>query len=170
MESLTAKSAELKITIETTEKNVAANKEALATATAQREKDGKAFHDKELDQIQNLENMKAALTVMAKHDNAAFPQLSPSFLQTSDSAGWSSDDMETVRRALRSQSVFMQDNSVYTPAYESQSGEILGVLKQMKETMENDLKEAQKKEQLDAAAFDELRRAKLQRSRRVRKR
>jgi len=160
MESLTAKSAELKTTIETTEKNVAANKEALATATAQREKDGKAFHDKELDQIQNLENMKAALTVMAKHDNAAFPQVSPSFLQTGDSAGWSADDMETVRRALRSQSVFMQDNSVYQPAYESQSGEILGVLKQMKETMENDLKEAQKKEQLDAAAFDELRRAK----------
>jgi len=160
MESLTAKSAELKTTIETTEKNVAANKEALATATAQREKDGKAFHDKELDQIQNLENMKAALTVMAKHDNAAFPQMSPSFLQTGDSTGWSADDMETVRRALRSQSVFMQDNSVYTPAYESQSGEILGVLKQMKETMENDLKEAQKKEQLDAAAFDELRRAK----------
>lgn len=161
MESLTAKSGELKETISTTERNVAANKDALATATAQREKDGAAFHDKELDQIQNLENMKAALTVMAKHDNAAFPQIeSTSFLQLQDASGWSDDDMATVRRALKTQSVFMQDSSEYQPAYESQSGEILGVLKQMKETMENDLQEAQKKEKLDAAAFDELRRAK----------
>lgn len=160
-ESLTAKSAELKVTIETTEKNVAANKEALETATATRKRDGDAFHNKELDQIQNLENMKAAFTVMAKHDNAAFPQVdSTSFLQVNEQTqGWSTEDMAVVRKALKSQSVFMQDS--YTPAYESQSGEILGVLKQMKETMAADLAEAQKKEKLDAAAFDELRRAKM---------
>merc|ERR1719380_551724 len=46
------------------------------------------------------------------------------------------------------------------PSYSAQSGEIFGVLKQLKEEMEGDLSEAQKTEAARAATFAELRAAK----------
>merc|ERR1719492_236593 len=75
-------------------------------------------------------------------------------------AGWSDDDAAVVRRALKYASSFLQDHQGYYPAYQSQSGEIVGLLKQLKEEMEGDLAESQKKEQEAAAAFAELRAAK----------
>merc|ERR1719217_494991 len=79
-------------------------------------------------------------------------------------AGWAADDVAVVRRALRSASAFVQarDGTAYYPSYHSQSGEILGVLKQLKEEMEGDLGEAQKLESERAAAFAELRTAKTE--------
>jgi len=50
--------------------------------------------------------------------------------------------------------------SGYVPGYAAQSGEILGILKQLKEEMEGDLSEAQKTEMAAAKAFAELRAAK----------
>merc|ERR1719410_1004033 len=75
-------------------------------------------------------------------------------------AGWSEDDAAVVKRALRYASSFLQDHEGYYPAYQAQSGEIVGILKQLKEEMSGDLAEAQKKEQEAAAAFNELRAAK----------
>merc|ERR1719333_1269236 len=46
------------------------------------------------------------------------------------------------------------------PSYHAQSGEIVGILKQMKEEMEADLKEAQEAEAASGKAFAELRTAK----------
>merc|ERR1719379_1662859 len=87
------------------------------------------------------------------------------FLQEKDSASqashtWSAHEKAVIERALRTATVFMQTKGEYTPPYAAQSGEILGILKQMKEEMESDLSEAQKKEAERAAAFDELRAAK----------
>merc|ERR1719236_383221 len=50
----------------------------------------------------------------------------------------------------------------YFPSYSSQSGEIFGVMKTMKEEMEADLSEAQKTEAERAATFADLRTAKTQ--------
>merc|ERR1740115_266538 len=90
------------------------------------------------------------------------------FLQTEDAKpaaipnGWTSGDLKAVKKALHSGYVFTQAKSGegYYPSYESQSGAIVGILKQMKEQMEADLKEAQMKEQTASAAFSELRAAK----------
>merc|ERR1719511_307108 len=76
--------------------------------------------------------------------------------------GWSDDDAAVVKRALKYASSFLQDHEGYYPAYQSQSGEIVGLLKQLKEEMEGDLSESQKKEQEAAAAFSELRAAKTE--------
>jgi len=75
---------------------------------------------------------------------------------------WSASDTAVVDRAMKSATAFMQSRqgSDYFPAYNSQSGEIVGVLKQMKEQMETDLSEAQKQEQERAGDFQELRSAK----------
>jgi len=56
IEMLTARSGELKTKIKELETNVASDKSALATATAQREKQLKEFHAMELDNVAALEN------------------------------------------------------------------------------------------------------------------
>merc|ERR1719386_341306 len=75
IEALTAKIAELKTLIAETTKDLAANTEELNTATELRQKQLKEMHGYELDAIQNIENLKAAITVLGKH-HAAFPQIS----------------------------------------------------------------------------------------------
>merc|ERR1719393_576285 len=67
-----------------------------------------------------------------------------------------------VAKALHTASAFLQAHgrAAYTPPYAAQSGEILGIMKQLKEEMEGDLSEGQKTEAERAGAFDELREAK----------
>jgi chromosome segregation ATPase len=216
IEALSAKSKELMTKIAELEAGVAADKAALAEATALREKQLKEFHSLELDDIAAIENLKAAIVVLSKHDGAAFPQIPLSLLQNvkgkqepfapeheshlshsfdeflrkqsfdmnthaastpsaptprflQDKApdatalhGWSAADVSTVKRAVASASALLQrrHSEGYYPSYHAQSGEIFGVLKQLKEEMEADLGEAQKTEALRAAAFAELRSAK----------
>merc|ERR1719453_427763 len=75
---------------------------------------------------------------------------------------WTTNDKAVVEKAIHAASGFLQAHGrqTYTPGYAAQSGEILGVLKQLKEEMEGDLSEAQKTEVDRAAAFKELREAK----------
>lgn len=225
IESLTAKIDELKTSLKELDEQLAADKDALAEATAIREKQAAAFHGGELDSIQAIENLKAALVVLAKHHDKApdssvaggaifkTPEDSwDSFLEVKSSKrwfdhdqhalddfmrrsdldtgastltddevqgasggflqqasppqvdGWSLEDTALVKRAMHSATAFVQahQSEKYYPAYTSQSGEIVGILKQLKEEMEGDLKDSQEKEQADAAAFVELRAAKTQ--------
>jgi len=208
-----ARSKELGQQIKELESQVAADKAALKTAQAKRDEEVQAFQGMETDNIQAIENLKAALVVLGKHAGSAFPQLSAmsllstgstneplsdhraersletwmqesgnvgmadstavdrqtsKFLQSEDSKpratastmGWSANEMATVRKALKSAHAFTQTHAGYVPAYESASGEILGVMKQMKEQMEGDLKEAQEKEGMASASFADMRAAK----------
>merc|ERR1719460_1524801 len=90
------------------------------------------------------------------------------FLQTEEPKtakipdGWTASDLKAVKKALHSAYIFSQAKTGegYYPSYESQSGAIIGVLKQMKEQMEADLKAAQEKEATAASTFAELRQAK----------
>jgi hypothetical protein len=90
------------------------------------------------------------------------------FLQTEEPKpakipdGWTASDLKAVKKALHSAYIFSQAKTGegYYPSYESQSGAIIGVLKQMKEQMEADLKSAQEKEATASSTFAELRQAK----------
>merc|ERR1712194_923576 len=84
------------------------------------------------------------------------------FLQQTSSSGWSAEDTLVVKRAMKLASAFVQSRQAqgYNPAYASQSGEIFGVLKQMREEMENELSETQKTEMRRAEDFADLRAAK----------
>jgi len=75
---------------------------------------------------------------------------------------WSAMDTAIVNHAMKAAANFMQAHhtETYFPAYTAQSGEIMGVLKQLKDEMEADLSDSQKREQDRAAAFAELREAK----------
>jgi hypothetical protein len=177
IERLTARSSELKGEIKQTEADVASNKQELAEATALREKQAAEFHGSDLDSVQAIENLKAALEVLSKHHTstaAPWGQGEDSYGKQSD--GWSflsvtksasafflsPSEEDTVKTAVRSASAFVQarHEDVYFPSYNSQSGEIVGVLKQLKEEMEGDLAESQKLDHQRSAAFQELRSAK----------
>merc|ERR1719326_911257 len=67
IESLSAKKLMLENKIKELESNVAANKKALAEAKALRAKQLKEFHGSEMDSIQAIEGLKAALVVLTKH-------------------------------------------------------------------------------------------------------
>jgi len=161
IEMLTARSKELNTKIKELEAEVAADKAALSEASAIRAKELKEFHSMELDNIAALENLKAAIVVLSRHQGSAFPQIpaSPGFLQESVN-GWAAEDITTVSRALASASAFMQARHGYMPSYSSQSGEIFGVLKALQDEMNADLSQAQKTEAARAATFAELRSAK----------
>mmetsp|Transcript_46917 Transcript_46917/g.125482 ORF Transcript_46917/g.125482 Transcript_46917/m.125482 type:complete len:758 (+) Transcript_46917:79-2352(+) len=70
IESLTAKSAELSVNIKELDAQLASDKQALAEATALREKQLAEFHGMESDSVQALENLKAAIEVLSKHQDA----------------------------------------------------------------------------------------------------
>jgi hypothetical protein len=200
----TARSAELNQQISDLNAQVASNTEGLNTAKATREKELQAFHGYELDAIQNVENMKAALTVMEKHDPNTFVQEGSaplSFLaMRAKEASWTethdashigqsleeflrrdgvtsytdneqgalqpevshdSKDEAIMQKAKKTMRAFLQTHDATAEGIEG-SGEILGVMRQLKSEMETDLKEAQEKEQAAIAAFDELRADKTQ--------
>lgn len=195
--AFTARSAQLKTKIAELEADVAANKKALAEASALREKQLQEFQGVETDNIQAIENLKAALVVLEKHHGGAFlAQLKSdfSFIQVSnwhdkglehalDSFMLENDytnsgpvtlpngflqshgaspiksDLEVFRKALRL--VQMHHSNQYYPSYASQSGEIVGILKTLKEQLEGSTAEAQATERARAAAFADLRAAKV---------
>jgi len=200
----TARSAELNQQISDLNAQVASDTEGLNMAKATREKELQAFHGYELDAIQNVENMKAALTVMEKHDPNTFVQegsAALSFLaMRAKEASWTethdashigqsleeflrrdgvtsytdteqgalqpevshdSKDEAIMQKAKKTMRAFLQTHDATAEGVEG-SGEILGVMRQLKSEMETDLKEAQEKEQAAIAAFDELRADKTQ--------
>merc|ERR1719163_2242598 len=66
IKALTAKSSELEESIKTQESEVAANKEALASATSMREEAMAKFRDEEKDMIMSIDSLKNALVVLEK--------------------------------------------------------------------------------------------------------
>merc|ERR1719310_1704960 len=115
IESLTARSAELKTRIKELETEVAADKAALAEATALREKQLKEFHGAELDNVQALENMKAALEVLAKHQGKKGWQdasTRPTAATAWGGAFLQGKETQIVQRALNSAAAFTRARKV----------------------------------------------------------
>jgi len=75
---------------------------------------------------------------------------------------WSAEEKSVLQRALHSATTFMQatHSEDYMPSYSAKSGEILGILNELKDQMTADLSASQKDEAQRAATFAELRTAK----------
>jgi len=75
---------------------------------------------------------------------------------------WSSEEKAILQRAMHSATNFMQatHSEDYYPSYKAKSGEILGILSELKDQMTADLSDSQKSEAAAAATFAELRKAK----------
>jgi hypothetical protein len=163
--------------IENLKKEVSENTESLAKATALREKQLEEFQSEEKDLLESVGALKSAIVVLSKHNKA--------FLQ---SAAYTEAEKKKEKQMLLSlKSVYdrhhdeitsqmtpeqsrklqqlIQQAQAQAPSvaqYGNQSGEIFGILKNMKETFESNLSVAQENEKVNSAAFADLKSAKQQ--------
>merc|ERR1719324_2121059 len=167
IESLTAASARLNAELVNLDKEIAKNQAALDKATAIRTKELAEFNAEEKDMLQSITALKSAITVLAKHHGGALLQSTQMQLQTTI-------DHELRKHAsllqgvlTRSQKNFVTSfvqapedyfdaEPTFKQSYAPQSGEIFGILKQMKETFESNLSQSQKDELANQKAYEDL--------------
>jgi len=174
IEELTAESARLSTEIKNLEKEVARNQEALAQATALREKQLAEFNAEEKDLLESVSALKAAITVLSKHHGGALVQLPRSHIlgvaatlqfQMSKHASLLEGVLTPTERRLAASFVqspqdYFDASPTFKQSYAPQSGEIFGILRQMRETFESNLSASQKEEMANQKAYEELKAAK----------
>merc|ERR1719235_29197 len=128
-------------------------KSAMAKATEMREKEAAAFAKEKANDDSNLSALKKALAAIEKG-------MAGGFLQTSAAA--------VLRRLALSSEISNNDRDTLTSfltqgngqGYAPASGEIVGILKQMGDTMEKDIADLIAQEEAAIKAYDELMAAK----------
>mmetsp|Transcript_135266 Transcript_135266/g.239307 ORF Transcript_135266/g.239307 Transcript_135266/m.239307 type:complete len:686 (-) Transcript_135266:47-2104(-) len=169
IEELTATSARLTNEISGLEKEVAANEAALDKATKIREKEIEAFNGEESDLLESIKALKAAIEVLSQHNSLLqIPHSRMKAIVTSlQHAMQKHASLLTgvlTRKERRAVATFIQSQQpdyfdatpTFKQAYKPQSGEIFGVLNQMKETFENNLSDSQKEEMASQASYAKL--------------
>jgi len=166
-----ARIAELKQKRKETLDEVNADHKALSDATGMRMKENKEFQASETDYLEAIDAAKNAIVVLGKHNSAAsLTQLKSAARRLLDArVSQMVDNTRAVSKAnvnvLRS---FLHNAESATSflaipgmqSYAPQSGQIFGILGQMKEDFEVNLSEAQKSEAKALAEFQTLKAAK----------
>jgi len=174
IEELTASSARLATEIKNLEKEVAENQEALDAATAIRQKELAEFNAEEKDSLQAISALKSAVTVLSKHHGGAFLQVSSSTMagiatsvqsQLSKHADvfkgvLTHTERKVLAAFIQSPHDYFDAAPTFKQSYAPQSGEIFGILKQMKESFETNLADSQKEEMANQKAYEDLKKAK----------
>merc|ERR1719388_578912 len=171
IEELTANSARLNTEIANLEEEVAKNSDALDKATALRKKQLAEFNAEEKDSLQTIASLKSAVVALSKHHEASLlqsesSQATMSFL--SAVAGLHATvkknpnmmaELFTAkqRRSLNKFLEAPEDNAFLQSKDQAPaSGEVFGMLKQMKESFESSLANAQKEETVSQKDFENL--------------
>jgi chromosome segregation ATPase len=175
IKELTATSARLASEIETLKEEVATETAALATATKLREEQIAEFETEEKFLLESIAALAAAVEVLKEHQGAAsLLQMPPNSaksvaatLQHVMQKGAPLLKGVLTHRDKRAIAAFIQAPGDYFDAaptfkqsYAPQSGEIFGILTQMKETFEKDLAQAQAEEAESQKSYEELKAAK----------
>merc|ERR1719217_983578 len=147
--------AQLEEDIRNHQNDRAAAKAAMAKATAIREKEAAAFAKEHAEATANIEAAKKATAAISKG-------MAGGFLQTSAAAvlrklALSEGLSDNQRDMLTS---FLAEGSGASAGYAPASGEIVGILKQLTDTMEADLGEAMEAEKKAKAEYEALMEAK----------
>jgi len=167
IEELTAKSGKLGVEIKNLEKEVAKNQGALDKATEIRMKELSEFNDEEKDLLGSISGLKSALEVLGKHNAASLLQIPNHAVlaKTVDDAMKSHQEILTgvfTKTEKKAVTAFIQNaaqpssDGSYAPA----SGQIFGILEQMKETFETNLADSQKGEMNKQNSYDQVKAAK----------
>merc|ERR1719252_304455 len=183
IEELTGKSSRLNEEIAAENADLAKNQEALDGATALRAKQLAEFTAEEKGMLASITSLGGAVTALEKHHSGA------AFLGVPDQEALNiiatvrnqlhthASLLKTVISPLQRQALesFVQNPDGFfdddgnqqialaqqSPAsYSSQSGQIFGILKQMKETFETNLASSQTEEASNQKAFEDLKAAK----------
>jgi hypothetical protein len=173
IEEATATSSRLNTEIKNLDAEIAKNQQALEKATAIRTKELAEFNGEEKDMLQSIGALKSAVTVLNKH-HSSFAQVPEAELLSV--AATIHDEFRKHKQMVmeiatpsqrKAMSAFMQAPGDYFDAdptfkqsYAPQSGEIFGILKQMKETFESNLSASQKEEMQNQKAYEDLKAAK----------
>merc|ERR1719327_1733476 len=167
IEELTALAARLTTEIETLEEEIAKNEAALEKAKAMREKELKEFGEMEADTLGSIDALGNAIKVLSKHNPGA-ALLQNSVTQLQIIATTVQKEMQknakllegVLTRSQKKKIAALVQQPANAGSYAPASGEIFGILKQMKETFETDLAAAQEDERKSQAAYEELKAAK----------
>jgi len=180
IEGSSAKKGELTTEIDGLNKDIAQAKQAIAEATEIRNKEAAEFHTEEVGLLKSVTLLKGAIVALSKHhtgliqNDAALSSMQPALRklvhQNLKHLDWleasrdkdaflsfinANDDILESDTPSRMES-FLQRDSKARPgmgkSYGAQSGQIFGILKQMKEAFEIDLPEIQKDEAQKAEA------------------
>jgi chromosome segregation ATPase len=172
IEELTASSARLNAEIKNLEKEVAANQAALDAATAIRQKQLAEFNAEEKDLLESVSALKAAITVLSKHHSmlqvpkthlmgvAVTLQHELSKHAVLLEGVLTPSDRRKIGAFVQAPEDYFDSAPTFKQSYAPQSGEIFGILKQMKETFESNLSASQKEEMANQKAYEELKEAK----------
>jgi len=174
IEEYTAASARLNTEIKNLESEVAKNQEALDKATAIREKQLAEFNEEEKDLLESISALKAAITVLSKHQGGAFLQFPQSRIL--GVAATMQHEMQkhaallqgvitpsqkrVVASFIQAPQDYFDAKPTFKQSYAPQSGEIFGILTQMLETFEANLSQSQKEEMENQKAYEDLKAAK----------
>merc|ERR1719353_816001 len=172
IEELTASSARLNTEIKNLEKEVAENQAALDKATAIRQKELAEFNEEEKDLLGSISALKSAVTVLSKHNSliqmprshvagvAASVQNAMQKHASLLAGVLTHSERKAVAAFIQSPSDYFDASPTFKQSYAPQSGEIFGILKQMKETFETNLSSSQKEEMANQKAYEDLKAAK----------
>merc|ERR1719267_194493 len=173
IEEHTATSSRLNTEIKNLEAEIAKNQEALAKATAIRQKELAEFNAEEKDMLQSIGALKSAIVVLSKHHSSFAQVKSEDLLNIAVTLKfqlYKHSDMLTgiitpsqkkaVAAFVQAPQDFFDAEPTFKQSYAPQSGEIFGILKQMKETFENNLSASQKDEMANQKAYEDLKAAK----------
>jgi len=161
IEEYAAKSEQLKSDIEGLNADVEEKTTALQEATGIRDKELAEFNAEEKDMIQSITSLKGAVTVMSKaHGESALLQVKDILRHQSKRYrhmfGQSLSDKQ--RHAVMS--LIQERSTSLSLARTPASGEIFGILKQMKESFETNMANSKKDEEQAAADYAQLKEAK----------
>merc|ERR1719155_159616 len=172
IEELTASSARLNTEIRNLEKEVASNQAALDKATAIRQKELAEFNEEEKDLLGSISALKSAVTVLSKHNSLLqLPESHVAGVAASIqnvmqkhasmlSGVLTHSERKAVSAFIQAPADYFDAEPTFKQSYAPQSGAIFGILKQMKETFENNLSNSQKEEMANQKAYEELKAAK----------
>merc|ERR1719453_358767 len=172
IEELTASSARLNTEIKNLEKEVASNQAALDKATAIRQKQLAEFNGEEKDLLESISALKSAVTVLSKHNSllqmprshvdgvAASIQNAMQKHASLLNGVLTISERKAMSSFVQAPQDFFDAEPTFKQSYAPQSGEIFGILKQMKETFETNLSSSQKEEMANQKAYEQLKAAK----------
>merc|ERR1719272_559495 len=172
IEELTASSARLNTEIKNLEKEVAGNQAALDKATAIRQKQLAEFNGEEKDLLESISALKSAVTVLGKHNSllqvprshvvgvAASVQNAMQKHSSLLNGVLTHTERRAVTAFVQAPQDYFDAEPTFKQSYAPQSGEIFGILKQMKETFETNLSDSQKEELANQKAYEDLKAAK----------
>jgi len=174
IDEFTASSSRLNGEVKSLETEVSQNQGALDQATAIREKQLSEFNSEEKDLVDSISSLKAAGQVLAKHQGGSLLQMPSDHLRKVTTAlhnamqkqGYllkgllTHSERRVIASFLQAPEGYLDAEPTFKQSYAPESGQISGILDQMKESFQGNLATSQKEELTNQKAYEDLNLAK----------